>query len=109
MISHTKIRLVAIDEAHCISEWGHAFRPDYLKIARFTQEIQAERTLCLTATATPKVADDICAAFDIEKDGVFRTTTYRANLHLQVGASRLLCLSFGISFVSNLTSSARHR
>lgn len=87
MISHTKIRLVAIDEAHCISEWGHAFRPDYLKIARFTKEIEAERTLCLTATATPKVADDICAAFDIEQDGVFRTTTYRPNLHLMVSTA----------------------
>lgn len=82
MIKHVKIRLVAIDEAHCVSEWGHSFRPDYLKVARFAQEIRAERTLCLTATATPKVADDICAAFDIPKEGVFRTTSFRPNLHL---------------------------
>jgi RecQ family ATP-dependent DNA helicase len=82
MISNTKIRMVAIDEAHCISEWGHAFRPDYLKVARFVKEIQAERVLCLTATATSKVADDICAAFDIDKQGLFRTTTYRSNLRL---------------------------
>lgn len=103
MISNTKIRLLAIDEAHCISEWGHAFRPDYLKsmivprfgrlscsttltmspaVARFAKEIEAERVLCLTATATPKVAHDICAAFDIDTGGVFRTTTYRPNLHL---------------------------
>lgn len=73
----------AIDEAHCISEWGHAFRPDYLKVARFTKEINAERVVCLTATATPRVAQDICKAFDIdETDGLFRTTTYRPNLHL---------------------------
>jgi RecQ family ATP-dependent DNA helicase len=82
MISNTKIRMVAIDEAHCISEWGHAFRPDYLKIARFVKEIQAERVLCLTATATSKVADDICAAFNIDEQGLFRTTTYRSNLRL---------------------------
>ena len=97
-ISHTKVRLIAIDEAHCISEWGHAFRPDYLKgntdeeailvcpdwkaVARFAKEIQAERVLCLTATATAKVADDICAAFNIDSLGVFRTTTYRPNLRL---------------------------
>jgi len=50
------VRLLAVDEAHCISEWGHAFRPDYLKVARFSREIEAERVVCLTATATPKVS-----------------------------------------------------
>lgn len=82
MINATKVRLIAIDEAHCISEWGHAFRPDYLKVARFAKEVQAERVLCLTATATPKVAEDICTAFNIDAAGVFRTTTYRQNLRL---------------------------
>lgn len=78
------VRLLAVDEAHCISEWGHAFRPDYLKVARFAKEIQAERVVCLTATATPKVVEDVCKAFDIPKDeGVFRTPTYRENLKLQ--------------------------
>ncbi|PQE33110.1 hypothetical protein CJF32_00007676 [Rutstroemia sp. NJR-2017a WRK4] len=76
------IRLLAVDEAHCISEWGHSFRPDYLKIARFSDEIQAERVVCLTATATPRVAQDICDAFKINNDGLFRTTTYRSNLRL---------------------------
>ncbi|KAM0713564.1 hypothetical protein Q7P37_010526 [Cladosporium fusiforme] len=78
------VRLLAVDEAHCISEWGHAFRPDYLKVARFAKEIQAERVICLTATATPKVTEDVCKAFDIPpNDGVFRTPTYRGNLKLQ--------------------------
>lgn len=78
------VRLLAVDEAHCISEWGHAFRPDYLKVARFAKEIQAERVVCLTATATPKVAQDVCKAFDIPpNEGVFRTPTYRDNLKLQ--------------------------
>ncbi|KAF7931699.1 uncharacterized protein EAE98_004435 [Botrytis deweyae] len=76
------IRLLAVDEAHCISEWGHSFRPDYLKIARFADEIRAERVICLTATATPRVAQDICDAFKIEDSGLFRTSTYRPNLHL---------------------------
>ncbi|TVY22595.1 ATP-dependent DNA helicase [Lachnellula hyalina] len=77
------VRLLAVDEAHCISEWGHAFRPDYLKVSRFAEEIQAERVVCLTATATPRVAQDICKAFNIdEKVGLFRTSTYRSNLQL---------------------------
>ncbi|KAI7355178.1 ATP-dependent DNA helicase [Hortaea werneckii] len=76
------VRLIAVDESHCISEWGHAFRPDYLKVARFAQEIQAERVVCLTATATPVVADDICKQFGVSTDGVFRTPTFRPNLKL---------------------------
>lgn len=59
------VRLLAVDEAHCISEWGHAFRPDYLKIARFATEIKAERVVCLTATATPDVALDVCRSFNV--------------------------------------------
>ncbi|KAF1981821.1 ATP-dependent DNA helicase-like protein recQ [Aulographum hederae CBS 113979] len=76
------IRMVAIDEAHCISEWGHAFRPDYLKVARFVKEINAERVVCLTATATLKVAKDVCEAFDVDESGLFRTATFRPSLHL---------------------------
>ncbi|CAK4034757.1 ATP-dependent DNA helicase [Lecanosticta acicola] len=80
------VRLLAVDEAHCISEWGHAFRPDYLKVARFAKEIGAERVVCLTATATPQVAQDVCKAFDIPETGLFRTSTYRPNLRLQAQA-----------------------
>ncbi|KAF7561120.1 hypothetical protein G7046_g3046 [Stylonectria norvegica] len=77
------VRLIGVDEAHCISEWGHSFRPDYLKVARFVKEIKAERVICLTATATPAVVDDICKAFDISGEGVFRTSPYRPNLLLE--------------------------
>ncbi|KAI8947586.1 ATP-dependent DNA helicase recQ [Xylaria longipes] len=76
------IRLVAVDEAHCISEWGHSFRPDYLKVARFVTEVKAERVICLTATATPRVAEDVCRAFNIREHNVFRTSPYRPNLQL---------------------------
>ena len=76
------IRLVAVDEAHCISEWGHAFRPDYLKVSRFVKEMKAERVVCLTATATPRCAQDICDAFDVDETGLFRTSIYRSNLQL---------------------------
>lgn len=80
------IRLVAVDEAHCISEWGHSFRPDYLKVARFVNEIKAERVICLTATATPRVAEDVRKAFDIKESNVFRTSPYRPNLQLHAEA-----------------------
>ncbi|OHF01911.1 RecQ family ATP-dependent DNA helicase [Colletotrichum orchidophilum] len=78
------IRLLAIDEAHCISEWGHSFRPDYLKIARFAKEANVDRVICLTATATATVAQDIRATFDIPPEGLFVTTMYRPNLRLLV-------------------------
>jgi superfamily II DNA/RNA helicase len=81
------IRLLAVDEAHCISEWGHSFRPDYLKIARFAKEAQVERVICLTATATPQVAKDIQDAFSIPEEGLFRTTMYRPNLRLLAEAN----------------------
>ncbi|KXX78237.1 ATP-dependent DNA helicase RecQ [Madurella mycetomatis] len=61
------VRLVAVDEAHCVSEWGHAFRPDYLKVARFVKQVEAERVICLTATATAAVTESICEAFQIDK------------------------------------------
>ncbi|KAK3315949.1 P-loop containing nucleoside triphosphate hydrolase protein [Apodospora peruviana] len=80
------IRLLAVDEAHCVSEWGHSFRPDYLKVARFVEEIKAERVICLTATATPKVAEDICKAFNIRESCVFKTSPYRPNLVLHAKA-----------------------
>jgi superfamily II DNA/RNA helicase len=80
------VRLLAVDEAHCISEWGHSFRPEYLKVARFADEIEAERVICLTATATPKVVEDICSAFKISPEGVFRTSAYRPNLNLYARA-----------------------
>ncbi|KAG0636916.1 P-loop containing nucleoside triphosphate hydrolase protein [Tuber brumale] len=82
MVRHTRVRLIAVDEAHCISEWGQAFRPDYLKIARFVKEMNAERVLCLTATATPKVCKDILKAFGVPENGLFKSPTYRENLHL---------------------------
>ena len=81
-----KIDLLVIDEAHCISEWGHNFRPDYLKLARFARELQVGRVLGLTATATPAVAKDICKAFSIEPAAHVHTGFYRPNLTLRATA-----------------------
>ena len=77
-----RISLFAVDEAHCISEWGHNFRPDYLKLAGFAHEFRAERILALTATATPPVLEDICRLFDIAPDCTISTDFYRPNLRI---------------------------
>ena len=82
-ILRTHVSLFAIDEAHCISEWGHNFRPDYLKLAEFGKLCKAERILALTATATPKVLQDMQRAFDITDECATCTGFYRDNLTLQ--------------------------
>ncbi len=79
-----RISMFAVDEAHCISEWGHNFRPDYLKLAGYAREFGAQRVLALTATATEQVLDDVCTGFDIEPQCVIRTGFYRPNLTLIV-------------------------
>ena len=83
-IARQKISLLAIDEAHCISEWGHNFRPDYLKIAQLAKQLKVERTLTLTATATPEVATDVRKAFGIATTDYVHTGFYRPNLQLSV-------------------------
>ncbi len=83
-LANTKISLMAIDEAHCISEWGHNFRPDYLKLADLAKTLKAERVLALTATATPSVAADICKQFSIQSQDHIQTSFARSNLQLRV-------------------------
>jgi ATP-dependent DNA helicase RecQ len=83
-----KISLMVIDEAHCISEWGHNFRPDYLKLARLARSLKVGRVLTLTATATPAVAQDICREFSIQPDAFIHTGFYRPNLKLEVTPCR---------------------
>jgi len=81
-LARTRISLFAVDEAHCISEWGHNFRPDYLKLAERSRELGAERVLALTATATPAVVADIRAGFGIDEADTVVTGFYRPNLTL---------------------------
>ncbi|MFT5701181.1 MAG: ATP-dependent DNA helicase RecQ [Desulforhopalus sp.] len=84
IIKDQQISLLAVDEAHCISAWGHNFRPDYLKLARAAKELCVERVLALTATATPKVSTDIAEAFEIKDQNVINTGFYRPNLEMRV-------------------------
>ncbi|MGE6376272.1 DNA helicase RecQ [Peribacillus muralis] len=80
-----EISLVAIDEAHCISQWGHDFRPSYLKIKTLLKNMPAEPTvLALTATATPHVTDDICQSLGISKEHAVSTGFARENLFFSV-------------------------
>ncbi|HUT09778.1 MAG TPA: RecQ family ATP-dependent DNA helicase [Thermoguttaceae bacterium] len=80
------ISLLAVDEAHCISQWGHNFRPDYLKIARLAEQLKVGCVLALTATATVEVARDIAEGFRIAREDVVHTGFYRPNLKLHATA-----------------------
>lgn len=79
-----RITLFAVDEAHCLSEWGHNFRPDYLRLPEVARELGAERVLALTATATPQVAADICDRFHIAEEDMVLTGFSRPNLRFRV-------------------------
>ena len=82
-LDEMSISLLAIDEAHCISEWGHNFRPDYLKLARFAKDLGLSRVLALTATATPEVAADIRRNFNIAESDQVQLSFHRPNLQLR--------------------------
>ncbi|MCG6658988.1 RecQ family ATP-dependent DNA helicase [Halomonas campisalis] len=83
-IRRVPISLMVVDEAHCISEWGHNFRPDYLKLPDYRRDFAIPQVLLLTATATPKVISDMRERFAIAEEDVTATGFYRANLDLQV-------------------------
>ncbi|MGB0256943.1 MAG: RecQ family ATP-dependent DNA helicase [Flavobacteriaceae bacterium] len=78
------ISMLAIDEAHCISQWGHDFRPAYRQIAQFHNIIKKPPIMALTATATPKVKADIIASLQIEDTQLIQTSFFRPNLFYQV-------------------------
>ena len=83
-LSGIPVSLMVVDEAHCISEWGHNFRPDYMKLPVYKHEFNIEQVLLLTATATPEVIDDMCSKFDIPRNAITVTGFYRSNLRLMV-------------------------
>ena len=79
------ISFVAVDEAHCISEWGHDFRPDYRKINESIKQIDSNlKMIALTATATPKVQDDIIKNLSMSNASVFKSSFNRPNLFYEV-------------------------
>ncbi len=83
-IQQVPISLLVIDEAHCISEWGHNFRPDYLKLPDYQRQFAIPQVLLLTATATPPVIADMRGKFAIDEADVITTGFYRPNLNLHI-------------------------
>ena len=81
LLKQLKISFYAIDEAHCISEWGHDFRPEYRRIRPLVKEIGKAPLIALTATATPKVQQDIQKNLGMKDAGVFKTSFNRENLY----------------------------
>ncbi|WP_418178088.1 RecQ family ATP-dependent DNA helicase, partial [Akkermansia sp.] len=75
--------LFVVDEAHCLSEWGHSFRPDYLGLPVFFKKHGFRSVMALTATATERVCRDLAALFDVQEDCIFRAAPYRANIFRQ--------------------------
>ena len=84
ILSQIRISFFAVDEAHCISDWGHDFRPEYRKIRPIVDEIGRAPIIALTATATPKVQNDILKNLGIMDAHVFKSSFNRPNLYYEV-------------------------
>ncbi len=85
-LEQAKVSLYAVDEAHCISQWGHDFRPDYALLGQVRKRLRPPRTLALTATATPEVRDDIVRVLLMKDPQTFVAGFDRPNLFLEVVA-----------------------
>jgi ATP-dependent DNA helicase RecQ len=83
-IRGARIQLLAVDEAHCVSEWGHDFRPDYARLGRFRQRLGNPQTIALTATATSDVRDDIAQMLQLREPRMFVSGFARENLRFEV-------------------------
>ena len=84
MLKEIKISFYAVDEAHCISEWGHDFRPEYRRIRTIIEDIGSAPIIALTATATPKVQSDILKNLGMQDAIVFKSSFNRPNLYYEV-------------------------
>jgi ATP-dependent DNA helicase RecQ len=88
-LQQANISFVAIDEAHCISEWGHDFRPEYRKIRAIIESIDAKLPIiALTATATPKVQQDIQKTLNLDDAKVFKSSFNRKNLYYEIRSKK---------------------
>ncbi len=85
LFKEVKVSFIAVDEAHCISEWGHDFRPEYRRIREIIEEIPQDfPIIALTATATPKVQSDIVKTLDLRKPEIFISSFNRPNLFYEI-------------------------
>jgi len=83
-LTQVSVALLAVDEAHCISQWGHDFRPDYALLGQVRKKLRPARTVALTATATPEVREDIVRSLLLKDPAVFVAGFDRPNLFLEV-------------------------
>lgn len=81
------LSLFIVDEAHCISQWGHSFRPDYLRLPQWVRGRKFTAVMAFTATATPRVRQDLCEAFGISSECVVAVSPYRSNITRYVEAT----------------------
>lgn len=88
LLSGLNVDCVAIDEAHCISEWGHDFRPEYRQLSSVTKKFENAVCLGLTATATPRVQNDIAHSLGLDNANIFVASFNRKNLYLNVVSKR---------------------
>lgn len=84
LVKFAKIAYIAVDEAHCVSQWGHDFRPDYLKLGRLREEYPSIPWIALTATASKDVVQDIFANLKLKKPLQFRRPCFRSNLYYDI-------------------------
>jgi ATP-dependent DNA helicase RecQ len=84
MLVRCGVSLLAVDEAHCISQWGHDFRTDYLRLPEIAEKLGKPPVLAVTATATPAVRDEICRLFAIDAEDVVAQPLDRSNIALDV-------------------------
>ncbi len=82
-VKRANLTLLAVDEAHCTSEWGHDFRPDYARLGEFRRRLGSPQTIALTATATPTVRDDVAKILQLRDPEIFVTGFTRPNLRFE--------------------------
>jgi ATP-dependent DNA helicase Q5 len=91
LVSRNLLSYLVVDEAHCVSQWGHDFRPDYLRLGALRSRLAHAPCVALTATATPQVQEDVFAALHLKQPvASFKTPCFRANLFYDVQFKELI-------------------
>src|SRR5690349_2920070 len=84
LLARARIAMFAIDEAHCVSQWGHDFRPEYMRLAELRTAVPAAPVIALTATATPRVMNEIASSLELRMPAIVRGDFRRPNLSFEV-------------------------